>query len=203
VVAYFESNSWEVYQEVSHHGGVADIVVTRGPVVGVVEAKNTLSLHLIGQARRWVKFANLVWVAVPEARERSHQSLDAAKWVCETLGLGLITLNRYGVREQVRPPFLRKVIPGLKEALLPQHKQAVAGSPAGTVWTPYKHTCQELLQHVRGNPGVTLKAALKAIKHHYRKDTTARTCMARNIDEGIVPGVSLRRENGELKLYPA
>jgi len=202
VVQYFKENDWEVYQEVKFRGSTADIVVTNGLVVGVVEVKKTLSLHLIGQARHWRPYAHLVWVAVPTPRTRSAQSLEGGSWVCEALGLGLIGVNRTNAVEKVQPTFQRKVrVATLRDTLRPEHKTfAEAGSRRGA-WTPYKSTCFELARHVQANPGVTLKEALKAIKHHYKKDSTARVCMAKNLERGIVPGLTLRKEGGALRVF--
>lgn len=202
VIQFFEERDWDVYQEVKFRGSTADIVVTNGLVVGVIEVKKTLSLHLLGQARHWRPYAHLVWVAVPTPRSRSAQSLDGGSWVCEALGLGLIGVNKSNAVEKVQPTFQRKVkVKALREALRPEHKTfAKAGSRQGA-WTPYKSTCFELAQYVHANPGVILKDALKAIKHHYKKDSTARVCMAKNLERGIVPGLTIRREDGALRIF--
>ncbi|MFF0828791.1 hypothetical protein ACFYU8_17695 [Brevibacillus sp. NPDC003359] len=64
---WLEQREFIVYPEVycPRGGGRADIVVTSGPVVGVVEMKQSLTLDLIDQALRWRGHANYIWVAIP------------------------------------------------------------------------------------------------------------------------------------------
>ncbi len=69
VVAWLGDLGWEVFQEVSAGGSVADIVARRGPVLWVVEVKRSLGLSLLGQAHAWKRRAHRVSVAVPAGRD--------------------------------------------------------------------------------------------------------------------------------------
>jgi hypothetical protein len=101
-------------------------------------------------------------------------------------------------------PFRRRVAFGLKEALHEEQKTfAPAGSRGGKHWTPYKSTCRALLAEVKQEPGISLRDALGKITHHYASATSARACLARLVEEGLVPGVRLTREEKEVRLYPA
>jgi hypothetical protein len=209
LIAYLESSGWDVYQEVTFHGNIADIVVVNGPLVGVIEMKTSLSMTLLGQARRWLPYANFVWIAVPKTADYVY---DGALWVCKSTGLGLFGVRRpsarngyeAGVKEDVMPTFLRKAFTkDLRAALRPEHKTyAAAGSASGRVWTPFKATSKDLLALVKAEPGILLAAALRRVKHHYAKDSTARNCMAKNIEKGFVEGVRLVRDGKSLKLFP-
>jgi hypothetical protein len=209
LIAYLESSGWDVYQEVTFKNYIADIVVVNGPVVGVIEMKTSLSMTLLGQARRWLPYANLVWVAVPKTADYAY---DGANWVCKSTGLGLFGVRRpsarngyeAGVKEDVMPNFHRKVFTKeLRAVLRPEHKTyAAAGSASGKVWTPFRATSQDLRNLVQAEPGIALKDALKRVRHHYSKDSTARACMTKNIEKGFVEGVELRREGRAIKLFP-
>src|SRR5207244_7937670 len=84
--------------------------------------------------------------------------------------------------------------------LRPEHKtHARAGAPTGGHWTAFRETCENLARAVAREPGITLKAAIAAIEHHYRSIAGARSSMATWIKAGKVPGVRL--EGG--KLYPS
>jgi hypothetical protein len=74
--SWFEERGFIVYPEVEcrSRGGRADLVVTSGPIVGVVEMKQSLSLDLIEQALRW----------------RTNQKLikNSSPWCCGIMASG-------------------------------------------------------------------------------------------------------------------
>jgi hypothetical protein len=207
MVAFLEASGWDVYQEVTLGDYIADIVVVNGPVVGVIEMKTSMTVHVLGQARRWLPYANMIWVATPKMTNPSHSD---SVWLCKAVGVGFFSVKHFSadlgnvVKEEVLPEFYRRTNTATLRALLrPEHKTfAAAGSPNGKVWTPFKETARDLRNLVAGNPGIKLTEALKRIKHHYKKDSTARSCMAKNILRGYVDGVKLRKEGREFKLYP-
>lgn len=156
MVSYLEASGWDVYQEVTLHSYIADIVVVNGPVVGVIEMKTSMTMTVLGQARRWLPYANLVWVAVPKSNDYAY---DGALWVCQSTGVGLFTVTAPGYRsvdgglvsEDVSPDFRRKRVrtEDLRRVLRPEHKTfAAAGAPNGKVWTPFKATAQDLHSHL-------------------------------------------------------
>jgi hypothetical protein len=113
--------------------------------------------------------------------------------------LGLFAANK----QLVEPVKLNgKGRTALKAALKPEHKTyAQAGSPTGKSWTPFKETCRFLLEAVKENPGISLTSAVSQIKHHYRKESTAVSCMAKNLRKGYVPGVKLVKTGSKLLLF--
>lgn len=121
--------------------------------------------------------------------------------------------------DQLQPPVeagVREIVEGrrwnrrpvaLAAELQPEHKtHAKAGAiGAGGRWTPFRNTCEQLARIVRSQPGVTLKAAVDELKHHYASDAGARSSLAHWIERGKVPGVRLSRSHGthgSLVLHP-
>lgn len=198
VVAWLETDSWDVYQEVDG----ADIVAVRGSVLWVVECKLVLSFHVLEQAMCRRAQAHCVWVATPPRRQSSR----VVKKFCSYAGIGWISVSGGGdVHVQSRPEFNRHAsAERLRRLLRPEQKTyAAAGSPTGRAWTPFKETCSSLLRLVRARPGIGLRDAMAEIKHHYRNDSSARRTMADRLERGIVPGVRLERSGKETRLFPA
>lgn len=208
VVEWYKSRGFHVYQEVPVKGqqGTADIVAVKGPFVTVIETKVTMSLALLGQARRWIGQAHSVTVAVPWHVRGSSQ--DGAVFVCGALGVGLLYVSRVGaVREMVSPDFFKKARPGsILESLRPEQADGSipAGSAGGSAWTAWKVTVRDLGDLVQRNPGIGLKQAVGMIKHHYPSDYAARRSLAKHALFGRVPGVRAEEvaRSKDVRLYP-
>lgn len=202
LTTWLRNDGWDVYEEVSPwgYGTAADVVAVRTPVVTVVEVKTTMSLAVLGQARQWVGKAHQVYVAVPGFKRGS--AFDGAKWVCETLGLGLLCVTS-NVFEAVRPTFHRRADTKLLlEHLRPEQQDGSmpAGTASGRRWTPWRLTLSDLTRVVTESPGIPMAEALKKMKHHYRNDKSAKASLSHQIRKGIIK--TLRAEGRDLKLYP-
>lgn len=205
VVAWLESCGHDVYQEVECRGGVADIVTLAGPrrEVSVVEVKTGWSLDLLEQCAARRRVAHRVWAAVP--RSKADHSVLFHKF-----GIGVLLVSpadKYspasvGVRcEAERVSSDRRHGEDLRNRLRPEHKtHAKAGAiGAGGRYTPFAATCRALREVVEDAPGITIKDAIKATKHHYASVASAISSLRKLIDDGVVEGVRLR----EGRLYPA
>lgn len=199
VVKYLEDSGWLVYKEVGLFGtggDRADIVATKGPLVWVVECKTSMTLLLVGQAERWVKYANYVSVAVPASRSPNGLMQRILGWTGGIGALGVYAPGqfRYSVYEKIAPKLHRRTADGLRKALRPEYLTCEAGSSAPG-WTPFKQTCANALQYVQREGGrVEYRAMLKALEHHYSSPTAARSSFIRGIEQGIVPGLRAERE---------
>lgn len=214
VVAYLEAMGADVYQEVEVSGGVADIVARVRAETWIVEVKVTLRLTLLTQAMDRRRLAHRVVIATPYTRN----SREVAP-MCDELGLGLWEVRvpapdeRWltpDVREAVVPRRLTSHRVALAADLKPEHKthaRAGAASAAGR-WTPFRGTCEEVARIVREQPGITVKAAVDAIEHHYRTNKSAVSSIAHWIERGKVDGVRLERSSAlhdpevRLRLFP-
>jgi hypothetical protein len=198
VVAHLRALGAEVYQEVDVPGGVADIVVRVGAELWIIELKTSLSLALILQAMDRRRLAHRVFIAAPRTRNMSGVAA-----VCRELGLGLLRVEMTDrsidrgnalVSEEVPSRRWNTRPVALAATLTEEHKtHAKAGAVgAGGRWTPFRRTCEQLAHAVERTPGITLKAAIEDVKHHYQSAAGARASLAVWIKAGKVPGVTMR-----------
>lgn len=210
VVAWLADSGWEVYQEVQMKRGpaVADIVAVSGPVAWVVEVKASLSLSVMGQAWAWRPWAHLVSVAAPTTTNWRGRAF--VEEVARRLGFGVLGLGGEGsVFEWVRPAFHRRVVghPGsaLRAALREEHKTfARAGNAKGRRFTPFAATCRAVRSIVEAEPGISARDLMEKMagRHHYSSPGTARACLIRWADRGIIEGVRLERAGRRLSFHP-
>lgn len=206
VVEWLKKRRFLVYQEVPIRGssGTADIVAIRGPLVAVVETKVTMSLALLGQARRWLGQFHTISVAVPW-HVQGHAK-DGAIMVCNAAGVGLIYVSRQGrVEEIVSPDFHKRAdVRNVLRSVRPEHADGSipAGSAGGSAWTDWKITVRDLGEVVQRRPGIRLREAVGLIKHHYSSDAAARRSLAKHALFGRVPGVRAEESGKDVRLYP-
>ncbi len=207
VVAWLEAQGADVYQEVECISGVADIVVRIGAELWIVETKVALSLALLLQAAERRRSAHRVYIAAPYTRHMP----DVAR-LCDELGIGVLVVHVGGtgpwdpprVEERVRSRRWNTRPVALAARLRPEHKTALAaGTPGAGRSTPFRDTCTQLLRLVHDQPGITLKAAIDEIRHHYGSNAAARRSVAHWVNIGRVPGVRLGPERPALRLYPS
>lgn len=212
LISYMKHEGWDVFMEVPLGNSAADIVVTKGKVLGVIECKKNLGLDVIEQCHDWLKHANFVWAGVWYPKR--DQTRFGAK-VAKDYGIGVMWVNdsqdidAWGINsvvEKSQPEFRRKTSGRLFSALRPEMQTgqyAVAGTNKGNRFTPFKQTCEELLGAVRANPsGIELKRAISQIRTHYASNTAARVNIKNHIEDGIIKGLTMVKENGKLILYP-
>jgi hypothetical protein len=189
VVRHFRSiPGAEVYQEVApwgSHGSRADVVVTIGPVVHVIEVKASFSLDVIEQAWYWRgrNYAHRVSVAIPAGRRGWFRAE-----VCERLGIGVLGVEvaqmeweTSRVKEIVAAPLHRTAsVREIRRALCEEAKTyAAAGNDASKFWSPFKATCAALREVVTAEQGLTWREAMKRVKHHYQSDSSAASTLHR------------------------
>lgn len=214
VVNYLEALGADVYQEVEVPGGVADIVARVQAEIWIIEVKTSMSIALLQQAMERRRLAHRIFVAAPYSR-RMNSELYAE------LGIGVLEVRDgvsgidYGlgfgsasVREVVSSRRWNTRPVDLAKKLRPEHKtHAKAGAVGGGGrWTPFLATCEELARVVAKTPGVSMKAAVEQMKHHYRTNKSAVSSLVHWIEKGKVAGVELRRSHGDhgaLELHPA
>ena len=162
-----------------------------------------MSLQLLDQSMFWRSYAN--YVSVAYVRRNSHSSV---RYFLTRSGIGAITVAFDKWREElgelrieVNPRFNRRILGDLKGRLYEEQKTfCEAGSQHGR-WSPFKSTCQEILEYVQKNEGCAMKDMMSKIRHHYASDETARSSLRRWMLEGKVPGVRMEKEGRYLRLY--
>jgi len=210
VVEWLTFRGFDVYQEVElvARGIRADIVARRGPELTIVETKTSASLALVAQVMERRRFAHRVYAACPAPR--------AIRGLCEEIGVGLLSVyvgsdNTYAWGGETRfanPSEVREHVPSrrwnsrplsLAAKLRPEHKTAcAAGSPTGGHWSAWRDTCAQLARVVADEPGMSVACAIAKTRHHYASARSAHSCLLRDIERGVIPGV--RVEKG--LLYP-
>ncbi len=200
IIEWLELNGWEVFQEVRKEQGqpTADIVARKENIVWVIETKTSFTLDVMEQADYWVGKANQVSIGIPSGVTKGWKDHEFRTKVCELLGIGILIFEhepdtRYRsfpdrVREKLEPPKADKCLYDWDKILKPEHKTyCEAGSTTSKHrFTPFRHTVDQLIVVVREQPGIVLKEAIGLIKHHYKKDTTAISCLANFINEGVI-----------------
>lgn len=206
VIAWLIDQRWDVYQEVQlHYGGQrADIVAVQNQRTWVIETKQTMSLDLIGQALRWQYDAHWVSMASPRAF-RKNASRAVVDFFCRHSGVGWLLVGvDNSVTENYHPRLNRRTPGRLLAALSDGHKTfAEAGNAAGRRWSPFQETCSRIQRVVTSHPGISLKELIAAVDHHYASTVTAKSCISKWVQRGVVKGVESRIEGRRLALYPA
>lgn len=214
VVAYLEESGLDVYQEVAlgDRAQIADIVALRGKEVWIVEVKTSWSLDLLDQcyAHERMGRATRVFAAVPDS-----PAWEDRAWLFRRAGFGAIRIQKDDPEDgwnhtkiEVMAPRMtprdRASVLRTMKLLEDGHKtHAQAGAPgAKGRWSPFRGTCEALLEAVQKAPGIGLSAAVKGIRHHYNTDSCARSSLATWVKEGKVPGLFYVRQGRALALYP-
>lgn len=210
VVSWLTSQHWDVYQEVGGPEGTADIVARFNGRIWVVEVKQSLNLQVIEQAYRWHPYAHMVSVAYPsESKTRGKPHMVFGRQVCEKFGVGVLEVfeptawTQRVVQQTISPQLRRKPLRGLEAQLHERHKTyCAAGTAAGKRWTPFKETAEAVKAFVWANPGVDAKTLVYKIKHHYRSPVTAVVQIVTLSEQGVIPGVEVRRDGKLIRFFP-
>lgn len=192
VIAWLESQGWDIYQEVKFftYGGVADIVAVHdGWLMWIIECKKSMTLHAMRQASLYRCHYRSVALPAPKRKNFSESSSrDAAYAVAKQhFKIGVIEVTDRGdLYEKESAPLMRhhQRFTKLKlESLMPEHKTyAKAGSRGGSHWTPYKSTIQAVETYIRKTPGCTLKEIIGDLgKRHYASPQSAISTLRVNL----------------------
>lgn len=186
---------WDVYQEVPHGNGRADIVAKRGPVRWGIEVKKSMNLTVIEQALNLSRHCHFVSVAAPYSR-----SANIARHLCRKLGIGIMRISASDFREDLHPEFRRKVIDlELREEF---KTFCPAGTAGGGYWTPFKDTKRGLIAAVKRNPGIEFNVLIQDLKHHYHALSTAKSCLRGYIGGSVIPELRIETIGGKLCVFP-
>lgn len=210
VVAWLQSWQWEVYQEVSY-GQIADIVAVQNGRLWVIETKVAFGFPVINQALNWKQYAHWVSIATPIRKALWRRSAEVL--TLQHLGIGWLKVGEdrtlgwkretnFGVSEQIKPVFNRRVLFDLKNVLREEHKTwAKAGSATADRYTPFKATSKNVQEYVRRHPGCSLKDILQHVETHYHTVSSARACIPDWIEKKVIPRIEIKRAGREMRFY--
>ena len=202
IIAYLEERGWDVYQEVLIYGKVADIVATFGKLTWIVEVKTSLSLKLLEQIYNWRGKANFLSIAIPL---NSYPGGDCfVEDILVKNKIGMLTVDKYqeDIFEYIHPQLNRRVI-NIHKFIRPEHKTwAEAGSQHG-YYTPFQRTKQNIEYEIKKHPnGILFKDFIKLTEHHYSSEATARSCLQKWIEDGIIKGAKIIKQGNKLFISP-
>lgn len=204
VVTWLKEKRFKVYQEVCAGSGVADIVAVLGDLHWIIECKTSLSLSVMAQARHWRGWAHLRSICVP-ATSRASIARDYAMECLENEHVGVITVKVDGrLDEKSAPGLCRKpwALKRLKEGLCDEQLDTcAAGSSRGGYWTTFKSTRRRVLAFVKENPGCLMNQIVSDVDHHYGSRSSARACLRRYIEQGVIDDIEARIEEGKTRYY--
>ena len=200
IIFYLEEHGWDVFQEVIIHGRIADIVATFGKLTWVIECKTSLSLKLLEQIYGWRGYANYISIAIPSKSNFGHGFVET---MLKNNNIGAFTVSKYSeVHKQIEPKLNRKVI-NIAKYLKPEQKfWAEAGSTHG-YYTTFQNTKRNIEYEIKKYPnGILFNDFLKRIEYHYRTESTARSCLRKWIDSGVIKGIKIVNQGNRLFVYP-
>lgn len=201
VVCWLDDLEWDVYQEVqvASYSRIADIVAVRDGILWTLEVKRSCTLAVMEQADGWRGYAHYRSIAVPASGR--HRMRKFTTRLCQLLGIGIVLVGSE-VWEEEAPRFDRKVCARLRDCLRPEHRTyAPAGNATGRRWSPFRATCDAVLEFVSEHPGCAMKDLVSGIRTHYRTPASARSALRKWIAARCVPGVESRVHDGKLRVF--
>lgn len=198
VVAWLRGRGWTVHQEVEvgRGGPRCDVVAVRGRQLWAIECKTGVGLAVLEQAHQWLPHAHRVSVATRRSRNAF------AVRVLRDYGIGWLAVSGPGrVRPVVAPAERRAVSERLARSLADEQRTfAPAGNARARFWSPWKATVAEVQAWSAANPSALFSDLVRSVRHHYRTAATARSCLRRHIEDGLIPGVRIERDGGRLRI---
>jgi hypothetical protein len=201
VCDWLAAEGWDVYEEVevSMLGPRADIVAVNGPLSWIIEVKRNYSLQVMDQALRWLRecCASYISIAVPILSNRCRHVQD---YFHLDKGIGLIEINQGWVSTRIRPQLNRTHRINIRNIVRPEHKvYCDAGSANGGFYTPFKSSVASIRRYLKTNPEPTIKDLVETCgaEFHWSSPQTARACIAKYIEKGIIEGIEKFKRSGE------
>jgi hypothetical protein len=206
IIHFLENLGWVSYKEVSikgKGGGIrSDSYFVKREGDQVIESlsletKLNLSLKVIEQADKWKNHANRCYICIPAPKRNQRKSFQFGIKVCKQLNIGLFEVNMYdgSVRELNSPtPFKSPNLPPLYE----QQRSSVAGNNKGSFITAFKVTVMNLDEYMQDKDNIEIKEVVSNIKHHYKTEKSAISTIQKYINEEIIKGYSIKRDDKKI-----
>lgn len=210
LIKWLTMSGWECFQEVSVHGAApVDIVAVKSKpgskMVWAIECKLMLSFHLLAQARECCDYATYTSIATPPLRSRQWEDSQTIKEILEFMNIGWLTVCPSGVKSFEMLPKGDANTAYFLEALRPEHKtQGVAGSKAGTAWTPFKGLAEAVATFVRMHPGVSMKdiCQITEVQKYYKTKNRAQSALRQWLKKGVIKHVRVENSHGKISYWP-
>lgn len=208
IMGDFKRRGFKCYSEVVFNGVRLDLVCVEGEKITTVETKQYRCRTLLKQVLRRQKFSHNTVAATLTA-------YSPAEWFTQTLidnDIGYMTVDRhtlhcdYPIQPNGNNPN-RHLVADLLNTLRKEHQEFAPPGSQGGSFTPQNEMFRKILNHVKANPGATLKEILEVIRHGrttkygiFYKKSLAESQIVKAAKNGLIPGVQvIRREERYLQ----
>ena len=160
-----------------------------------VEVKISLNFKVIQQAYQNIQCCNYSYIAIPEQKE-IHFGFE----ICKMLGVGVLLYSeKYNSVTQRIAPKLNRHARKL-ETPPAIHKEAIPGTKSGEhgINSPFRQSVYNIEQYIKRHEGCTIKEAIENTSWHWSNMSSAKSCIANYIKNGVIKTIELK--NGSLYL---
>jgi hypothetical protein len=209
IIKYLESNGWTSYKEVSMRGCGGDVrsdsyfIKKNGEDIietMALETKMSFSLKVIEQSDKWKAYSNTAYVCIPSPKRATRKGLLFGLKVCKSLNIGVFEVNMdTGIIKELNTPIPNKnsKIPPLYE----QQRNSIAGNNKSSFITSFKVTVMNIEEYMKDKDGIELKDIISNIKHHYKNNKSALNTIKKMINENIIKGFFLKKEDNKILIF--
>ncbi len=209
IINFLERLSWISYKEVSikgKGGGIrSDSYFIRKEGDEIVETmsletKLNFSLKVIEQADKWKSHSSRCYICIPAPKRNQRKTFQFGIKVCKQLNIGIFEVNMSnGSVNELNTPTASKnyKLPPLYE----QQRSSIAGNDKGSFITAFKVTVINLDEYMQDKNDVELKILVSNIKHHYKNEKSAISTIQKYINDGIIKGYSIKKEDKKIIIY--
>lgn len=190
LIDYMSDKNWESYKEVSLKGKGgnirSDIFFVNAYEKNSVEAKMSLSLKVIHQAKSWIPFSNKSYICIPKPKKKDSKIYKLGLEICRNLNIGIfiIDIKNKEVVEYYTP--IINTIPKYPP-LFEEQKNSIAGNDKSIFITSFKLTLLKIDFYMKDKTELTsLDEIFSNIQHHYKNKTSAINSYKKYIKKGII-----------------
>lgn len=180
---------------------VVDIVAEKGAQLWAIETKLTMSLDLVVQAHRLRAGFHRASIAFPCPRYGDFRSRGPRQnkmrmriELLRTLGIGALVVNEAQVATWLDARVLHPT-GDVRRWFSDEQLNGQAGASGGGYDTAFKRYVRRLEDFVRANPGCSMTDMVdpdNGVEPHYKKTSTARTCITKYIRSGVIKTIEAR-----------
>ena len=211
VRADLESIGFTTYAEVCFKGGSdirCDLFARKensetrmGGHTILFEAKLTFNLKVIEQCYLWKQknAAHEFYVICPTTF-RKIKSRKFAREVCRLLGIGVMEVDLKSKKYIISVKSVWCPNPKVP-ALYEEQKSIIASNSDNNYITPFKVTVIKINEYMMNRDREFLYTLIKNIKHHYKSEMSAMKGIKTNIENNVIKGFYITKENNKIVVY--
>lgn len=200
IAALLEQMRWSLFYEVEcphTRRWRADIVAEKDGDIMVVEVQTRLDSRLLWECERWSFYTHYVCAAYSG---RITPQSTRLHFVAAAAGIGIL----HAQAGLLVDPELKSAagVEKLRAKLLDQNRRMTPGAPGGHRVTALSIAQDQLMAHVKAEPGQELSYVLVRMAENVQTDADTQRRLAWLVCHGKVSGVLARRFGTSVLLYP-